>query len=272
MNSYFASIAVKADQQIDLAEAALQIALEEYPSLDVAAYLSVLDGWSEELKKRSLSKPNTQKIQAVNDLLFQQLAFKGNIDDYYDPKNSFLNDVIDRKIGIPITLSLIYLELAWSLGIEAHGIGFPGHFLVRAETEEGALYIDAFHHGNTMTLEGCREFWSDLTEAQLEFDQSFLHPVGKRQILCRMLRNLKAIYLDQRNYAKLIAILDLLVTLNPTDCDELRDRGIVHYQMESFQKALQDFEAYLSIASAEEDTATIHQYIEILRHYKSRLN
>ena len=272
MNAYFGSLAGKRDEDIHLAEAALQIAAQEYPSINVSSYVTLLENWGSDLKKTFSSKSKKQKIGAINEFLFQKMGFTGNVEDYYDPKNSFLNDVIDRKIGIPISLSVIYLQLAWAFDLEAEGIGFPGHFLVCVKTENGSLYIDPFHHGNTMTLEDCRKFWNDLTEAQMEFDQSFLHPLNKRQILGRMLRNLKGIYLEQRNYGKLVGTLDLLVTLNPLDPDEIRDRGIVHYQMESFRQALQDFEAYLSMSSDAEETATIRQYVEILRHYNSRLN
>ena len=272
MQSYFEGLAGKKDEEIRLAEAALHIAAEEYPEVKILSYLNLLQAWSAALSRDSTRKSPSQQIQAINELMFKRMRFTGNVENYYDPKNSFLNDVMDRRTGIPITLSVIYLELAWSLGLDAVGIGFPGHFLVRVNTENHALYVDPFHKGNIMTVEGCKEFWEDLTEGESEFDESFLWPVDKRQILSRMLRNLKGIYLEQKGYKKLVCILDMIISLNPDSSEEIRDRGIIYYQTEAFRFALKDFETFLSMSPDAEDAEVIRQYIEVLRDYSSRLN
>lgn len=270
---YFEKLTGKPEGQINLGEAALRIAADEYPKLDVASYVKVLDHWGAELNRQSAQTAAAKdRLEQINDWLFNKMQFTGNVDDYYDPKNSFLNDVIDRKKGIPITLSVIYLELAWRLGLDAAGIGFPGHFLVRVSVEDRPLYIDAFHQGNMMTVEGCIKFFEQLSDGEQQFQQSFLSELGKKQILTRMLRNLKGIYLEQKNYKKLIQVISRLIALNPDVYEEIRDRGIIHYEMQAFKFAFKDFETYLFLAPHSEDADIIRQYLEVLREYSSHLN
>lgn len=269
---YFEKIARSPEKEVRLAEAALRIAADEYPRLRVKSYLSLLDDWSDNLRAECSGLRVQTQMDRLNEWLFETMKFSGNEEDYYDPKNSFLNDVIDRRMGIPITLSVIYLEMAWALGLEAAGISFPGHFLVRVMTEGTPVYVDTFHKGKIMTADGCMQFLRDLTEGELEFQESFLLTVSKRDILARMLRNLKRIYLEAYNFPKLIRVLDKLVLLTPDAPEEVRDRGIIHYQMKAFQYAQRDFETFLSLSSEPEDTEVIRQYLEILREYRSHVN
>lgn len=270
--TYFEKMMKQPEEQIHLAEAALYIARDEYPAIDISGYLAQLKEWGTLLKRESTKKPASSRLDLLNDLLFQKMQFSGNIDNYYDPKNSFLNDVIDSRKGIPISLSVIYLELAWSLGLDATGVGFPGHFLVRVNHRGSIVYVDAFYKGRMMTAEECAEFWKDISEGEVEFHSSFLSQLNKHQILIRMLRNLKGIYLEQKNYKKLIRVMDKLVVMNPHLPEEVRDRGIIHYQIQAFRLALKDFEGYLSVASEAEDAGVIHQYVEVLREYSTHLN
>lgn len=270
--NYFEKVAAASEGKIVLAEAALQIAVSEYPELDVPHYLSVLKDWSGQLKRELTKGPVHLQLDKLNDWLFGIMNFSGDTENYYDPRNSFLNDVIDRRKGIPISLSVIYLELAWALGIDASGIGFPGHFLVRVMAEGKPLYIDTFHGGNIMTAEGCAAFLKELTEGELEFSDSFLTRVTKKDIIGRMLRNLKRIYLETSAYPKLIQVLDKLVLLYPESPEEVRDRGIIQYQLKAFRSSLHDFENFLSMAPESEDADMIHQYVEILREYNAHLN
>jgi len=269
---YFEKLMKKPAEDIRLAEAALYIASDEYPKMDIPAYLTVLNQWSSSLKKESTRKPALSRLDLLNNLLFEKMQFSGNIDNYYDPKNSFLNDVIDSRKGIPISLSVIYLELAWNLGLDATGIGFPGHFLVRINDHGKMVYVDAFYRGRVMTTADCMEFWNDISEGELEFQESFLSSMNKQQILIRMLRNLKSIYLEQKSYRKLIRVMDKLVVLNPRLPEEIRDRGIIYYQMQAYRLALKDFEGYLSTAPESDDAEVIHQYIEVLREYSTHVN
>ena len=270
--NYFEKLILVPEGDVRLAEAALRIAADEYPRLRVKSYLKILDEWSETLRRKFRGLSPAMQIDRLNEWLFETMRFSGNEEDYYDPKNSFLNDVIDRRMGIPISLSVIYLEMAWALGLEAAGISFPGHFLVRVIAEGKPLYVDTFHKGKIMTTDGCMQFLRELTEGELQFQDSFLLTVSKRDILARMLRNLKRIYLEACNYPKLIRVLDRLVALNPEVYDEVRDRGIIHYQMKAFQLAQQDFETFLSMTPDSEDAEVIHQYLEILREYRSHVN
>lgn len=270
--SYFEKLVTKPDARVSLAEAALHIAEEEYPDLEISEYTSLLDEWGRELKKKRTKVPDHMKIGRINDWLFGHLNFSGNTENYYDPRNSFLNEVMDRRTGIPITLSVIYLELAWKMGMDAAGIGLPSHFMVRVMVEGRPLYIDTFHQGNVMTVEDVKDFLDDLSAGTIEFQNGFLSVMSKRQILSRMLRNLKGIYLEQKNFPKIIRVIDKLILLNPEAAEEIRDRGIVYYQMQAFRKALSDFEIFLSMAPDSQDSGVIQQYMEIMREYTSRLN
>jgi regulator of sirC expression with transglutaminase-like and TPR domain len=269
---YFKNLASLPDHKISLAEAALQVALDEYPELNISHYKKLLKDWSATMNARFSSKPVKNRLEQINQLLFNKMNFTGNIENYYDPRNSFLNDVMDRRKGIPITLSVIYLEMAWALGLAASGVGFPGHFLVRVIDDGEPIYIDPFHKGNIMTAGECAEFLKEITEGELEFDQKFLSAVNKKEIIIRMLRNLKRIYLETSNYSKLIKILDHLVVVTAGEAEEIRDRGIIYYQMKAFKNALNDFETFLSMASDSEDSEVIQQYLQILREYDSHLN
>jgi regulator of sirC expression with transglutaminase-like and TPR domain len=232
----------------------------------------LLKGWSNSMNAKFSRKRIRNQLEEINQWLFNEMNFTGNIDDYYDPRNSFLNDVMDRRTGIPITLSIIYLEMAWASGLSAAGVGFPGHFLVRVIDDSNPIYIDPFHKGNIMTADECMEFLNELTEGELEFDQKFLSAVNKKEIILRMLRNLKRIYLEKSNFPKLIKILDHLIEITAGEAEEIRDRGIIYYQMKSFKNALNDFETFLSMSPDSEDAGVIQQYLQVLREYDSHLN
>lgn len=270
-SEYFESLGSVPDDKIHLAEAALHIARDEYPQLDVDFYLRLLDQWGQQLQKKSI-KSSSDRVELLNRFLFDRMNFEGDLDHYYDPKNSFLNDVMDRKKGIPITLSIIYLDLAWKMGLHAEGVGFPGHFLVRITTGANAIYVDAFHKGAIMNREGCADLLERVSAGTIEFQETFLSPLDKKRTLSRMLRNLKGIYLEQGNDSKLISVMDKIVSLNEDDPRELRDRGVIHYKRQAFLLALKDFEKYLSMIPDGEESEMVRQYVEILRDYSSHMN
>src|SRR5262245_18800464 len=219
---YFKNLATMPEHKISLAEAALQIALDEYPELDISHYKNLLKGWSNSMNAKFSRKRTRNQLEEINQWLFNEMNFTGNIENYYDPRNSFLNDVMDRRTGIPITLSVIYLEIDWALGLTADGIGFPGHFLVRVIDEGRSLYVDPFHKANITSASECTQFLNEITEGELEFDQKFLSAVKKKDIIVRMLRNLKRIYLEMNNYSKLIKIIDHLVAITDSEAEEIR--------------------------------------------------
>lgn len=268
----FEKVIRKPEQNLSLAEAALCIAAEEYPEMSIQMYMDLLGDWAELLYKAASVSNRLSRLEVLHELLFQRMQFSGNIENYNDPKNSFLNDVIDSRKGIPISLSVIYLELAWRLGMSATGVGFPGHFLVRVLEGGQPFYVDPFYRGRIMTEGECVDFWNDISNGEMEFQDSFLSPLSKKQILNRMLRNLRSIYLEQQDFRKLVKILDKLIVLDPDHAEEIRDRGIVYYQIQAFRLALQDFETYLSMDPDAEEAEVIRQYVEILREYRGRLN
>ncbi len=269
---YFEHLMQQPDEEISVAEASLEIAADHYPDLNKAGYLKIMKQWGTQAARRCRRKNTRRSLEALNRFLFEDLKFAGNIEHYYDPKNSFLNEVIDRRIGIPITLSVIYMEILRYMDFEAGGVGFPGHFLVRVLVQDEPLYIDAFHKGKTMTAEGCREFWEDITDSEMPFSRSFLAVIPRRMVLVRILRNLKRIYLEREDLPRLSLVLDRLVTLSPETPEEIRDRGLVHYQQEAYKLAMKDFQTFLSVAPEAPDSDLIRQYLQILGEYSSRMN
>lgn len=212
----FAHVTSRPDEEIDLAAAALLIAEVEYPGLDIAHYLSVLDGMAEGAR-RVAQRRGVGLVEAMNGHLFDELGFVGNDADYYDPRNSFLNEVIDRRVGIPITLSVIYLEVARRLGLELVGISFPGHFLVGEPVGGGMRYLDPYHGGIALQRHDLEERLARALGGTTQLSPEHLAPAPKRQILTRMLNNLRGIYHRMGDIDRQLGVLERLAILNPHD-------------------------------------------------------
>lgn len=246
--------AVSREERIELARACLMIAEDAYPSLDVEGYLAEIERMAERLRARMpQGKPPEERIVTLNEYLFVELGYRGNADEYYDPRNSYLNEVIDRRTGIPITLSVLYIELGRRVGLPLEGVSFPGHFLVRAPVRDGAVVLDPFAGGLPQSEADLRERLArvipegaapEATVAELPLDQ-FLEPASKRQILVRVLRNLKGIYRDTDQPERLLAVLNRMLALAPEASAELRERGYVYQRLECWQPALRDLTEYL---------------------------
>ena len=246
------------DEQIDLAKASLCYAKAEYPELDIEKYLGALDVIAIEVESQLSGKAYPLKvIKAINFELFDGLGFQGNEQDYYNPKNSFLNQVIERRVGIPITLSVIYLAVAKRLNFPMVGIGMPGHFLIRPDFEDAGIFVDVFNNGEILFEQDCQKKLSIIYQQPVELDPDWLLPVSNRQILARMLNNLKLIYLHQRKINKAIAIMSGIVKLFPDNAVQIRDRGLLYYQTNRWQEAAVDLEYFLKIAPDSEDVDTI---------------
>lgn len=214
----FQHIATRADEDIDLGAAALLVAEQEYPGLDVAHYLAVLDGFAETARRRAAG--GSEPLKALNEHLFQELGFRGNEQDYYDPKNSFLNEVIDRRIGIPITLSVIYLEVGRRAGLALDGLSFPGHFLVQytaAAENVAPVVVDPYHAGAQLTKDELEERLRRALGQGSGLAAEHLQPASKRQILTRMLNNLRGIYQRTGDGIRERGVLERLAILNPQD-------------------------------------------------------
>ena len=247
---------------IDLAKAALYIAQEEYSDLNIEEYLQALDTMSVELEERlPLEKYPLKIVQCINQYLYDDLGFKGNNLNYYDPRNSFLNDVIERRVGIPITLSLLYIEIARRIDFPMIGIGMPGHFIIRPDIPEIEIFVDAFNNGEIMFTEDCQERLNQIYQQNLILQPEFLAPVTKKQFLARMLTNLKYIYLKEQELEKALAAVERILLLFPSAALELRDRGLLCYQIGRFNQAIQDLQAYLFQAPDAQDASTIRRLL-----------
>ena len=258
----FAALAA-AGERTDLARAALAIARIAYPDLDPAPYLRQLDDLAAAVRPRLY--PQAPPEAAVTELagyLFGECGFRGNQEEYYDPRNSYLNDVLERRTGIPITLAVVLIETGARLGLGLEGVGFPGHFLVRVAGSRGPLLLDPFFGGRPI---GERELLARY-RAFVGSDAPVLPPdalatTGTPAILTRMLRNLLRAYLDQKDHAHALAAADLLLVLVPDSADEVRVRGLLYEHLECFGAALGDFRRYLELAPEAPDAERIRERV-----------
>ncbi|MDJ0555417.1 MAG: tetratricopeptide repeat protein [Microcoleaceae cyanobacterium MO_207.B10] len=250
------------DEKIDLAKAALYIALEDELEFDPDEYLNALDTMADEVQENlPESAYPLVIIKSINKYLYDDLGFTGNAIDYYDPRNSFLNQVIERRTGIPITLSLVYLEIAKRINFPMVGIGMPGHFLIRPEFEEAGIYVDAFSRGEILFPQDCQEKLAQLYGRPVELQPQFLAAVSNKQFLVRMLTNLKVIYLNRNEGLKALAVIDRILLLFPDAVIEQRDRGILYYQLNRWAEAREDLESYLVNLPNAEDAVIIRQLL-----------
>ena len=274
----------------DLAAPAFLIARLEYVHLDPGPYLDRLDAMGDAAFHRISSDPGhdaplAARVDALNRYLFNEVGFYGNRDQYDDPRNSCLNEVLDRKTGIPITLSLVYIEVARRSGLRAEGVNFPGHFLVRAlpdlhtdDPDEG-LIVDPFHAGAILNEHDCRMLLHRHMGEETAWEPQLLARATRRQILVRMLLNLKRLYVRWRSFPQARTVTDLLLALTPGAVTELRDRGLLAYHMNDFPAALRDLEAYLKLSKLGEgdedqrkDNEQVWEHIKALRRRVASLN
>ena len=256
----------KPDEDIDLARASLYIAQEEYPEIDPEVYIQSLDGMAQELSKRlPASTYPLVIIQNINQYLYDDLGFNGNNSDYYDTQNSFLNKVIERRLGIPISLSLIYLEIARRINFPMVGVGMPGHFLIRPEIEEMEIFVDTFNHGEVIFTQDCQDRLNQIYQKNIIFKPEYLAAVTKKQFLARILDNLKIIYVHQQEIEKALGAVERKLLLFPDAHIELRDRGLLLFQLGYFPQAIRDLETYLEVEPNSEDVSTIRSLLSQLR-------
>ena len=250
------------EDDIDLAWAALLIAASEYPELDVIAQMEVLDSLAAGAAKGM--GDDGDPLSSVNNLsayLFDEVGFHGNDSEYYDPRNSYLNEVLARRMGIPITLSVVCIEVGKRLGIPLEGVGMPGHFLLRHRDEPG-IYIDPFHRGILLSEDECAQLLRDATRTAVPWDKSYLTTVSNRELIARILRNLKGIYLNQHDHQRALGIAGLAVSLQPNIIGERRDRGLIHYQLGNHQAALEDLRIYLAASPPGVDTSDVRRLVD----------
>jgi regulator of sirC expression with transglutaminase-like and TPR domain len=262
-----------AREPIPLARGALLIAKDQYPDLDLEKYLDQLAALSREAEPVVRSAENTvEKIQGLSDFLFNRKGFEGNRDQYGDPRNSFLNDVLERRLGIPISLSVIYIEIGRRLGLNLYGVSFPAHFLVKAVDDRGELIIDPFNEGAILDLEEIRARLLQIYRQPLDVHPEMLKPVGARHILARMLRNLKNIYAQGEDWQRVLSSLDRILMLDPRSLEELLERAVLYERMECFAAARDDFQSFLTQAPEHPAAENVREAVIRLSHQVSRLN
>jgi regulator of sirC expression with transglutaminase-like and TPR domain len=262
----FQQIASLDEETMSLDRAALTMAWEEYPGLDVLQYLRKLDTLAARAEVLlGVERSAIGVIEGINEVLFVQEGLRGNDEDYYDPRNSYLNEVLDRGLGIPISLSVIYMEVAKRINFPVKGVGFPGHFLIKHVADDRDIVIDAFDRGRILSEKDCQELLDKIYGGTVSMNASLLQPMEKRAILTRMLFNLKGVYIQKENYYKALSIINKILMLNPGTPSEIRDRGLVYMQTSLFAEALADLESYLDLSIAPEDSAYIQNHIKMLR-------
>ena len=282
----FDDLLQREDTRIDLAEACLLIAEDAYPGLRVEHYLGEIERMAIRLRARlPQSNGAEERIIALNQFLFDDLGYSGNTREYYDVRNSYLNKVLERRTGIPITLSIVYMEIGRRIGLPLEGVSFPGHFLVKLKLRAGVLVLDPFRGGEPLDEEDLRErlrrvvnesnqgraVLGGLSVDQVPLEQ-LLEPATRRQILARVLRNLKAIYHKQGEPEQLLRVMNRILAVSPDAHHELRDRGLVYQRLECWRPALKDLSEYLEAEPDARDSDEIRAKAVELSVKCARLN
>lgn len=272
---YFASL-VQQDESIPLFEAALTIAQDAEPQLDLAATQAEVDMLAAKLQRRFAPDASSiQKLRLLNHFFYRELGFAGNVNDYYDPDNSYLHRVISTRRGIPISLAVLYMELAQQIGLNVKGVSFPGHFLMKLSVQSGDIVLDPFN-GASLSREELEERLEPYFE-QHSYPGAiplsyYLHAAHPREILARMLRNLKTLFVEHMRWQRVLSVQQRLVILLPDEITERRDRGLAYANLECPQAALQDLEAYLSERPYAPDAEILRNKLPELREASRRLN
>ena len=254
------------DDEIDLAEMALLIAQEEYPNLDRGHYLGVLNGLAKKAARRIGDETEPYSIvNRLSEYIFDEEGFRGDEDDYYDPRNSFLNDVLDRRTGIPITLSLVYIEVGRRLGLPIVGVGMPGHFLAKYVAPDEEIVVAPFYRGIIMSEADYSELLSRMAGRPTPFHYDYLAAVAKKEIITRILNNLKAIYLHREDHRRALAVVERLLLIRPGEPPQVRDRGFLRYHLGDLAGALSDLEVYLASVPDAADAEDVLQHLEFVR-------
>ena len=276
----------------DLARAALAFARIEYPSLDASPYLAVLDEMGDELRERleALNRSGKMtpltRVALISDYLYVERALAANRLTYHDPRNSCLNEVLDRRLGIPISLGVVYMEVARRAGFRVEGVNFPGHFLLTCSGDDDApdlgepIVLDPFNRGVVMSEQDCRDLLESVAGEDVAFDRALLEPAPAQAILARMVTNLKRVYVTLHSFPQARDATELLVALDPADATQLRDRGLLAYQLRDLPAALRDLQEYLQLTADPEEGAgendeerdQIKEYVRTLRKRVADLN
>jgi regulator of sirC expression with transglutaminase-like and TPR domain len=268
----FAELTGGADDRVDLARAALAIARWEYPALEVEEYVERLDGLARGVDGPRRSADPLGRLHRLREYLFVEQGFAGNREEPYDPRNSFLNDVLDRRKGIPITLSLVLMEVGKRLGLAVEGIGLPGHFIAGARFGDSQILLDPFNAGALLTPEACEELVGRALGRQVTLNPEHFAPVSRRRLLARMLANLKGIYWQREAWDRVVGAIDRLLVLDPKAAGEWRDRGFAWNKLGEIRRGLVDWERYLTEFPNAADHEAVKGHLRKARQKLAQLN
>ena len=263
----FEAMVRRPDAEIDLAMAALLVAREQYPSLDCGRYIRRLDEMAVEARDRIGEErhPHTIAI-GLGRYLFGELEFAGAPEEYFDPRTSYLNDVLDRRKGIPLSLSMVYMEIARRAGYVVDGVGLPGHFIVKHRCPGGGdVLVDPFNRGAILTPDACAAKVREIYSGAVSFQPFMLGAVTKRQVLARTIHNLKTIYVAAKWYERALSMVEMLLILAPWDLDEIRDRGMLRYRLGERLAPMADLETYLEYSVAARMWITVRRNVRALK-------
>jgi regulator of sirC expression with transglutaminase-like and TPR domain len=257
------SLAGQEDEALPLLGIALLIARDEYPALDPGHYDALVQAHADELRAEVAAiEPLPLKMQAINRHLFDELGYSGNHDEYYDPRNSYLNEVFERRLGNPITLAMVQMEVTRRLGLPIDGVSFPGHFLVRTPVGDGVLVMDPFNRGRPLDEEELRERARPHLGGEMPDDEALyriLHPASNRAMLTRMLRNLHGVYVDRDDWERAVRCADRILRLAPDSAEALRDRGLGYFKLGHRHGARADLGRYLQLHPQAADAGTLRE-------------
>lgn len=257
----FETYAAQPDDELDLLEGALLIAGDAHPGLDHDAVLAELDALAAPLCRRGLADlPVAAQARVLADHLFVGVGFHGNDADYYDPRNSFLDEVIARRTGIPISLSVVYVAVARRAGVMASPVGFPGHFLVRIDDPERRLVVDPFHGGGALDEVALAELLRR-SGSKLRYSSELIAPTPVRQVVARMLMNLRGIYASRGDFSRLLVVIDRLIDLMPGSTDELRERGYLLGRLGAPRGAVEDLARYVERLPHADDADDVKRWM-----------
>ncbi len=264
---------VNGNEDVPLDVAALQLATIEHPGCPVDPFLHLLDSHANEFAERIDSDTDGDEfVELLNQYLIEELGFRGNEEDYYHPDNSCLNEVLAQRVGIPITLSIVYMEIARRLARPIYGVGLPGHFLIEYNDGDFSTYIDPFHGGHLLTAAECCELAKEITGLDITADPAALEPVSRRHIIVRMLNNLRSVYFRRNDPAKAVQVLDLLIEADPSSAEEYKQRGICQAQVKAYKKAHIDLEMYLKLSPEAHDRKDVEDQIERMKRWLAATN
>jgi regulator of sirC expression with transglutaminase-like and TPR domain len=272
MSDGFPEFARRPDEALDLVEGALLIAREAYPDLDLPRYKAKLDRLSEEARRNLPPRAGpAAAVDGLNEFLFGRAGFRGNNENYYDPRNSYINDVLDRRLGIPITLSILYCAVARRVGLPAAGVGFPGRYLVKCRAGRREMIVDCFD-GRLLDRKDCQKLLDSMYGGRLKLNDEMLRDSGPRETLARVLNNLKGVYFGRRDFDRAGRFVELSEGLLPGLPEHARDRGMVFLGQEQFGKALERLEEYLRLAPKAPDAPTVRRHVKMTRTLLCHLN